>query len=72
LVILVVFLIAYYFLFIKEKPVIIEEEKIIKPQKKNADYENLIDDIEQNISKYDKDMFYKKVDKILRLYLEEK
>jgi hypothetical protein len=72
LVILIIFLIAYYFLFLRKKTVIIEEEKIIEfVEPIKIDYEKLITDIEQNISSYDKDIFYKKVDKILRLYLEE-
>jgi len=73
LIILLVFIIAYWFVFkvskkqIKQEIIIVEEPKI-----KNIDFEKLIEDLEENIQIYKTDEFYHKLDKILRLYLSNK
>lgn len=71
LVFIIIFVIVYFILFKKEnrqikvkKKVIIEISKI-----KKVDYISLLQDLESNLETYNSEIFYHKVDKILRLYL---
>jgi len=66
-IILAVAMILYIFL-INQK----EETKIIKIKVKKENINDLIKDLEQNIDKFDKDTFYRKLDYILRLIVKEK
>ena len=66
-IILAVAMILYIFL-INQK----EETKIVKIKVKKENINDLIKDLEQNIDKFDKDTFYRKLDYILRLIVKEK
>ena len=73
LIILLVLIIAYWFVFkvskkqIKQEIIIVEEPKI-----KNIGFKQLIEDLEKNIQIYNTEEFYHQIDKILRLYLSNK
>jgi len=68
LIILLILIIAYWFLFKTTKKQEVIEFKIPEIRK----IYHLIEDLEENIQTYKTDEFYHQLDKILRLYLSNK
>jgi len=71
LIILLILIIAYWFLFKTSKKQAIQEVIVVK-KPTNIDFTQLIEDLEKNIQIYNTEEFYHQVDKILRLYLSNK
>lgn len=71
LFIIFVFSLYFFWKYLSNKPIIIEEEEIIIP-KEVIDYKKLINIFEEKYLKENKEIFYSKLSEILKNYLEDK
>lgn len=71
LIFIIIFVIVYFVLFKKRNRQLEPENEIIIeiPKVRKIDYMPLLQDIENNLEFYNSEVFYHKIDKILRLYL---
>ncbi len=73
LIFIVIFIISYFLLFYRKKETKVEQKIIVEPIKhKEIDYDKLVNELENNILNYNEEVFYHKIDKILRLYIFQK
>jgi len=70
IIILIILIFYYYILFFRKNTQTNIKDWIITHKITNINYKEMISKLEKNINTYDENIFYSKINKILRLYLQ--